>query len=180
MCEISGLPPVEVFGRAQRREAGSTPGTAAEGCTTEFAHESTEQLPWRAGWRSSRLDRAGWRSTATVDASAHRGSRGSSRRHGAYPRRCRNERAGSPMFRCRSHSSHSRRHRPHPRGGGDLALREPKHTARLQTCARPHDPSLQGQLGKMGLDAPQRRCVGRQRSRRHADGGSRSAVSPGS
>ena len=56
MCDISGLPPSEVFARLRDAGLGSTPGTAAEVLhdgvrETDLARTSCRS---RAGWRSSR------------------------------------------------------------------------------------------------------------------------------
>ena len=173
MCDISGLPPDEVF--AQLREAGldSTPGTAAEVLHDGVRERiSPNKLPV-ARWveiieashaRGPALDRDG-------DVRPHRGALGAGRAH------ARGARAAGAHGRdhgVRAALLHPLPHpaRAHSWGRGDLARREPQAHRGLPPRPRAHRPEPPGLVGE---DGPGRRdrvaVVGRQRPRRHPHGG---------
>ena len=56
ICDVSGLPPSEVFAQLSEAGLGSTPGTAAEVLARRRARSGSRRTscPWRAGSRSSR------------------------------------------------------------------------------------------------------------------------------
>ena len=155
--------------RASARRPAPPPRSSTTACASGSARTSCRS---RAGSRSSRPPtRAGLRSTATVmfghieepwELAEHmrvvRDAAGAHRRH---------HRVRAAVVHPVPHAA-----RPHARRRGDLARGEPQAHRRLPPRARPHDPQPPGELGE---DGPRRRhrvaALGRQRPRRHADGG---------
>ena len=173
MCDISGLPPDEVFARLRDAGLGSTPGHRRRGAARRRARAHlAQQAAGRALGgdhrglppRRAALDRDG-------DVRPHRGALGARR---AHARRARAAGAHRRHHRVRAAVVHPLPDaaRAHARRGGDLARGEPQAHRRVPPRARPHDREPAGLLGE---DGPRRRhrvaALGRQRPRRDADGG---------
>ena len=173
MCDISGLPPDEVFARLRDAGLGSTPGTAAEvlhdGVRERISPNKLPVARWVEIIEASHARRAAL--DLDGDVRPHRGAVGAGR---AHARRARAAGAHGRDHRVRAAVVHPVPHaaRAHARRRGDLARGEPQAHRRLPPRARPHDPQRAGQLGE---DGPRRRhrgaALGRQRPRRHAHGG---------
>ena len=164
----------EVFEYLRRRAASARrPGTAAEVLARRRARaDLAEQAAGRALGRDHR-GRAPRRPALDLDRDVrpHRGAVGAGRAHARRPRAAgahrRHHRVRAALLHPVPHAA-----RPHARDRGDLARGEPQAHRRLPPRARPDDPEPAGELGE---DGPRRRdrgaALGRQRPRRHADGG---------
>ena len=173
MCDISGLPPAEVFARLRDAGLGSTPGTAAEVLHDGVRERiSPNKLPV-ARWVEiiAASHEAGLRSTATV-MFGHIEEPWELAEHMRVVRELQ-ERTGGitefvPLSFIPFQTLLGRTHGVR----GDLARGEPQAHRRLPPRARAHDHEPAGELGE---DGPRRRhrvaALGGQRPRRHADGG---------
>ena len=163
----------EVFARLRDAGLGSTPGTAAE-----VLHDGVRQricpnkLPV-ARWVEiiEAGHRAGLRSTSTV-MFGHIEEPWELAEHMRVIRELQERTGGITEFVPLSFIPFHTLLGPHPRDRGDLARGEPQAHRRLPPRARPVDHQPSGELGE---DGPGRRhrgaALGRQRPRRHADGG---------
>ena len=138
MCDVSGLPPAEVFARLRDAGLGSTPGTAAEVLHDGVRERiSPEQAAGRPLGRDHRglprrrpaLDRDG-------DVRPHRGAVGARRAHARRPRAAGADRR---HHRVRPAVVHPVPHaaRPHPRRRGDQPRGEPQVHRGVPPGARP-------------------------------------------
>ena len=173
MCDISGLPPSEVFAQLRDAGLGSTPGTAAEvlhdGVRERISPNKLPVARWVEIIEASH--HAGLRSTATVmfghieepwELAEH--MRVDPRAAGTHGR---DHRVRAAVVHPLSDAA-----RAHARGGGDLPRGEPQAHRRLPPRARPDGSEPAGELGEDGSRGGHRvAALGRQRPRRHADGG---------
>ena len=155
MCDVSGLPPREVFARLLDAGLGSVPGTAAEVLHdgVRAAHQPEQAARRRAGWRSSRpRTRAGLRSTVTV-MFGHIEEPQELAEHMRVVRALQ-ERTGGftefvPLSFIPFHTLLGRTH-----GIEEISREENlKHTAAFRLALGRSVPSLQASWVKMGLDA---------------------------
>ena len=173
MCDISGLAPREVFARLRDAGLGSTPGTAAEvlhdGVRERISPNKLPVARWVQIIEASH--NAGLRSTATV-MFGHIEEPWELAEHMRVVRELQ-ERTGGitefvPLsfipFQTLLGSTH---------GVEEISREENlKHTAVFRLALGRTIANLQASWVKMGLDAATRvAALGRQRSRRHADGG---------
>ena len=141
MCDISGLPPSEVFAQLRDAGLGSTPGTAAEvlhdGVRERISPNKLPVARWVEIIEASH--RAGLRSTVDGHVRPHRGAVGARR---AHARRARAAGAHRRDHRVRAAFVHPLPDaaRAHARRRGDLARGEPQAHRRLPPRARAHDP----------------------------------------
>ena len=173
MCERSGREPDYVFAYLREQGLGSTPGTAAEVLEDGVRQRiSPNKLPAGPLGR----DHRGFtprRPALDLDGHVrpHRDAPGAGRAHARHPRTAgadrRDHRVRPALLHPLPHDA-----RPHPRHRGDLRRGEPQAHGRLPPRARALDHQPPGELGE---DGPRRRHrgapLGRQRPRRHADGG---------
>ena len=162
MCDISGLPPAEVFARLRDAGLGSTPGTAAEVLHDGVRERiSPNKLPV-ARWvrdhrglpqRRAALDRDG-------DVRPHRGAVGAGRAHAGGARAAGTHRRDHRVRAAVVHPLPDAA-RAHARRAGDLPRGEPQAHRRLSAGARPHGSEPAGQLGEDGDRRRRpRRCAG--------------------
>ena len=154
---------------ASARRRAPPPRCSTTACASASRRTSSRR---RAGWRSSRpAHAAGLRSTSTVmfghieepwELAEHmRVIRDAAGAHG------RDHRVRAAVVHPVPDAA-----RPHARDRGDLARGEPQAHGGLPARARPHDPERPGELGEDGARRRHRgAALGRQRPRRHADGG---------
>jgi hypothetical protein len=173
MCDVTGLPPAEVFARLRDAGLGSTPGTAAEvlhdGVRERISPNKLPVARWVEIIEASH--RAGLRSTATV-MFGHIEEPWELAEHLRVVRELQ-ERTGGftefvPLSFIPFQTLLGRTH-----GVEELSREENlKHTAVFRLALGRTVPSLQASWVKMGLDAATARAVlGRQRPRRNPDGG---------
>ena len=173
MCDISGLPPAEVFARLREAGLDSTPGTAAEvlhdGVRERISPNKLPVARWVEIIEASHA--AGLRSTATV-MFGHIEEPWELAEHMRVVRELQ-ERTGGitefvPLSFIPFQTLLGRTH-----GVEEISTRgEAQAHRRLPARARPVDPEpaeLVGQDGARGGDRVA--ALGRQRPRRHADGG---------
>ncbi len=173
MCDISGLPPSEVFARLRDAGLGSTPGTAAEvlhdGVRERISPNKLPVARWVEIIEASHA--AGLRSTATV-MFGHIEEPWELAEHMRVVRELQ-ERTGGitefvPLSFIPFQTLLGRTHGVEEISRG----REPQAHRRLSPCAGTDGSEPAGVVGE---DGPRRRArvaaLGRQRSRRHADGG---------
>ena len=174
MCDISGPAARRGLRAAARRRPGLDAGHGRRGPPRRRAraHQPQQAAGRALGARSSRpRHAAGPALDGHGDVRPHRGAVGAGR---AHARRARAAGAHRRDHRVRAAVVHPLPHaaRAHARGRGDLARGEPQAHRGLPPRARAHDPEPAGLVGE---DGPRRRdrvaVVGRQRPRRHADGG---------
>ena len=173
MCERSGKSPDQVFDYLLECGLGSTPGTAAEVLDDGVRDaDLAEQAAGGALGRDHRglpprrpaLDLDG-------DVRPHRGAVGARPPHAGGPRAAGADRRDHRVRAAQLHPLPDPA-RAHARDRGDLAGREPQAHGRLPARARAHDPEPAGELGEDGARRGDREpALGRQRPRRHADGG---------
>ena len=173
MCDVSGLAPREVFHRLREAGLGSTPGTAAEvlhdGVRERISPNKLPVARWVEIIEASHAE--GIRSTVTV-MFGHIEEPHELAEHMRVVRELQ-ERTGGftefvPLSFIPFQTLLGRAHGV----ARDLARGEPQAHRGVPAGAGPHRHQPSGQLGE---DGPGRRhrgaALGRQRSRRHADGG---------
>ena len=173
MCDISGLPPGEVFARLRDAGLGSTPGTAAEvlhdGVRERISPNKLPVATLGGDHRGLAPRRAALDGDGHVRP--HRGAVGAGRAHARGARAAGAHRRHHGVRAAVVHPLPDAA-RAHARRRGDLARGEPQAHRRVPPRARAHRREPAGQLGE---DGPRRRhgvaALGRQRPRRHADGG---------
>ena len=155
MCDISGLPPAEVFARLRDAGLGSTPGTAAEvlhdGVRERISPNKLPVARWVEIIEASH--RAGLRSTATVMFGHIEEPWELAEHMRVDARRCRSGPAASPSS-CRCRSSRSRRCSGARTGSRRSRVEENlKHTAVFRLALGRTIPNVQASWVKMGLEA---------------------------
>ena len=173
MCDISGLPPSEVFAQLRDAGLGSTPGTAAEvlhdGVRERISPNKLPVARWVEIIEASH--RAGLRSTSTV-MFGHIEEPWELAQHMTVIRELQERTGGITEFVPLSFIPFMTLLGPHARRRGDLPRGEPQAHRGLPPGAGPDDPQRPGLLGQ---DGPRRRdrgaALGRQRPRRDVDGG---------
>ena len=173
MCDVSGLAPREVFERLREAGLDSTPGTAAEvlhdGVRERISPNKLPVARWVEVIEASHA--AGLRSTVTV-MFGHIEEPWELAEHMRVVRELQERTGGFTEFVPLSLHPVPHPARAHARHRGDLARGEPQAHRGVPARARAQRPNAAGQLGE---DGPRRRhrgaALGRQRPRRHADGG---------
>ncbi len=155
MCDISGLPPAEVFARLADAGLGSTPGTAAEvlhdGVRERISPNKLPVARWVEIIEASHG--AGLRVHVDGDVRAHRGAVGAGRAPARHPRPAGTDRRDHGV---RAAVVHPVPHaaRAHARDRGDLARRRTSSTRRCSGSRwDARSTNLQASWVKMGLDA---------------------------
>ena len=173
MCDRSGLPPRDVFARLRDAGLGSVPGTAAEVLARRRAR--ADQPEQAAGRALGGDHRGGARVRSALDRDRDvRPHRGAARAGRAHARRARAAGAHRRLHGVRAALVHPVPHAagPHARDRGDLARGEPQAHRGVPARARAHRAEPAGELGEDGARRRDRgAALGRQRPRRHADGG---------
>ena len=151
----------------------STPGTAAEvlhdGVRERISPNKLPVARWVEIIEASHAERDPL--DGDGDVRAHRGAVGAGRAHARRPRA---PGADRRVHRVRAAVVHPVPHaaRPHARDRGDLPRGEPQAHGRVPARARQDDHEPAGELGEDGARRGHRvAALGRQRPRRHADGG---------
>ena len=139
MCDVSGLPPSEVFAQLKDAGLGSTPGTAAEvlhdGVRERISPNKLPVARWVEIIEASHTRRPAL--DVDGDVRPHRGAVGARRAHARDPRAAgahrRHHRVRAAVVHPVSHAAG-----PHARRRGDLGRGEPQAHRRLPPRARPH------------------------------------------
>ena len=173
ICDVSGLAPSEVFAQLREAGLGSTPGTAAEvlhdGVRQRISPNKLPVARWVEVIEASH--RAGLRSTATV-MFGHIEEPWELAEHMRVVRSLQERTGGFTEFVPLSFIPFHTLLGPDARGRGDLPRGEPQAHGRVPARARQDRPEPAGVLGEDGPGGGDRgAALGRQRPRRHADGG---------
>ena len=155
MCDISGLPPAEVFARLRDAGLDSTPGTAAEvlhdGVRERISPNKLPVARWVEIIEASHA--AGLRSTGDGDVRPHRGALGAGR---AHARRARAAGAHRRLHRVRAADLHPVPHAARAARTGSRRSRARRTSSTPRSSASrsgARSPTSRPRWVKMGLDA---------------------------